>query len=117
MGIGRFIFRFSIEPVRMKLAAKLILVFLVGVLAIVSLFAWQTIRRQHDWEEQRRQSHAQDLAQALAPAIQSAYRKGGRVTIVLDGRGLLRFALVRQGRAGSNMCQTQVGEQWSRSVS
>ncbi|QDT05901.1 Sporulation kinase A [Rubripirellula lacrimiformis] len=65
----------------MKLAAKLILVFLVGVLAIVSLFAWQTIRRQHDWEEQRRQSHALDLAQALAPAIQTAYQEGGRVTI------------------------------------
>lgn len=65
----------------MKLAAKLILVFLVGVLGIVSLFAWQTIRRQHDWEAQRRASHANDLAETLAPAIEKAYEEGGTITI------------------------------------
>ena len=65
----------------MKLAAKLILVFLFGVLAIVSLFAWQTIRRQHDREEQRRYSHAGDLVDTLTPAIKSVYEEGGTLTI------------------------------------
>ncbi len=65
----------------MKLAAKLILVFLVGVLGIVSLFAWQTIRRQHEWEQQRRASHAGDLAETLTPAIEKAYKEGGTITI------------------------------------
>jgi len=65
----------------MKLAAKLILVFLVGVLGIVSLFAWQTIRRQHDWEQQRRVSHAGDIAATLAPAIEKAHKDGGTITI------------------------------------
>lgn len=65
----------------MKLAAKLILIFLVGVLGIVSLFAWQTIQRQHDWEAARRASHANDLAATLAPTIEQAYREGGTITI------------------------------------
>ncbi len=65
----------------MKLAAKLILVFLVGVLGIVSLFAWQTIRRQRDWEAQRRVNHAGDIAETLAPTIEQAYKEGGTITI------------------------------------
>ncbi|TWU21758.1 Sporulation kinase E [Novipirellula galeiformis] len=65
----------------MRLAAKLILIFLVGVFAVVSLFAWQTIQRQHAWEQQRREAHAHELVETLQPALQSAYRNGGRVTI------------------------------------
>ncbi len=65
----------------MKLAAKLILIFLLGVFAIVSLFAWQTIRRQHAWEAQRRSAHAGDIAATLAPTIQQAYETGGTITI------------------------------------
>lgn len=65
----------------MKLAAKIILVFLVGVLGIVSLFAWQTIRRQHAQDEERLDSHASDLVKALTPAILQAYRDGASVTI------------------------------------
>ncbi|MGB7324603.1 MAG: HAMP domain-containing sensor histidine kinase [Rubripirellula sp.] len=65
----------------MKLAAKLILIFMLGVLAIVSLFTWQTIRRQHAWEHQSREAHAGDLVTALKPAIETAYRDGGTVTI------------------------------------
>ncbi|MFG0263085.1 MAG: sensor histidine kinase [Novipirellula sp. JB048] len=65
----------------MRLAAKLILIFLVGVFAIVSLFAWQTIQRQHAWEQQRRETHAHELVETLQPVLQSAYRHGGRVTI------------------------------------
>ncbi|TWU18363.1 sensor histidine kinase [Allorhodopirellula heiligendammensis] len=65
----------------MKLAAKLILVFLLGVLAIVSMFAWQTIQRQRLWDEQRRSAHAADLAETLTPAIEEAYKKGGTITV------------------------------------
>ncbi len=65
----------------MKLAAKLILIFLLGVLAIVSMFAWQTIRRQRVWDEQRRTAHAADLAETLAPAIEKAYEEGGTITV------------------------------------
>ncbi|WP_186776141.1 sensor histidine kinase [Rubripirellula reticaptiva] len=65
----------------MKLAAKLILIFMLGVLAIVSLFTWQTIRSQRVWEHQSREAHADDLVTALKPAIETAYRDGGTVTI------------------------------------
>lgn len=65
----------------MKLAAKLILVFLLGVFAIVSMFSWQTIQRQRAWDEQRRTAHAADLAETLAPAIQKAYESGGTITV------------------------------------
>ncbi|QEF98111.1 Sensor protein ZraS [Stieleria maiorica] len=65
----------------MKLAAKLILLFMLGVLGIVALFSWQTIRRQLRWDEQRRADHANDVVGALKPAIDDAYRNGGVVTI------------------------------------
>ncbi|MCA9139566.1 MAG: HAMP domain-containing histidine kinase [Planctomycetales bacterium] len=65
----------------MKLAAKLILVFVIGVLGIVAVFSWQTIRRQSDWEESRRSDHANDVVGAITPAINEAYRNGGTVTI------------------------------------
>ncbi|WP_182870032.1 sensor histidine kinase [Rhodopirellula sp. JC639] len=65
----------------MKLAAKLILLFMLGVLGIVALFSWQTIRRQLRWDEQRRADHANDVVGALRPAIDDAYRNGGVVTI------------------------------------
>jgi two-component system NtrC family sensor kinase len=71
----------SDSPVIMKLAAKLILIFLAGVLGIVTLFAWQTVSRQHAWEQERFESHAGDLVDAVTPAIEKAYKDGGTVTI------------------------------------
>ncbi|MCA9129603.1 MAG: HAMP domain-containing histidine kinase [Planctomycetales bacterium] len=65
----------------MKLAAKLILIFLFGVFGIVALFTWQTIRRQYVWEQERRKSHASDLVTAVMPEIMRAYRDGGALTI------------------------------------
>ncbi len=65
----------------MKLAAKLILVFLAGVFAIVSLFAWQLVQRQHARDQARLTSHSNDLVKALTPAILQAYRDGASVTI------------------------------------
>lgn len=65
----------------MKLAAKLILVFLAGVFAIVCLFAWQLVQRQHARDQARLTSHSNDLVKALTPAILQAYRDGASVTI------------------------------------
>ena len=65
----------------MKLTAKLVFVFLTGVFGIVTLFAWQTVQRQHAWENEREESHANSLVQALAPTIRQAYANGGRVTV------------------------------------
>lgn len=65
----------------MKLAAKLILIFLTGVLGIVGLSAWQTVGRQHAWEQERCQSHAGNLVDALTPAIKHAHDNGVSVTI------------------------------------
>jgi two-component system, NtrC family, sensor kinase len=65
----------------MKLAAKLILLFLVGVLGIVSLFSWQILQRQSEWDEQLRETHAKNLVETLDPAITTAYRDGGVVTV------------------------------------
>lgn len=65
----------------MKLAAKIILLFLFGVFGIVALFSWQMIQRQNAWSQQLRQTHATDLVKTLDPAIANAYREGGVVTI------------------------------------
>lgn len=65
----------------MKLAAKLILIFLAGVLAIVALFTWQTVRRQSAWERRQRETHAGELVAALTPVIEQAYEEGGAVTV------------------------------------
>ncbi|QDT11917.1 sensor histidine kinase [Planctomycetes bacterium K23_9] len=65
----------------MKLAAKLILIFMLGVLGIVALFSWQTIRRQQDHDQARRAEHADDVVGAITPAINNAFRDGGVVTI------------------------------------
>ena len=65
----------------MKLTAKLVFVFLTGVFGIVTLFAWQTVQRQHAWENEREESHANSLVQAFAPTIRQAYANGGRVTV------------------------------------
>ena len=71
----------SNETLAMKLAAKLILIFLAGVLGIVTLFAWQTVSRQQAWEQERLTTHAGDLVDAVTPAIEKAYKDGGVVTI------------------------------------
>lgn len=65
----------------MKLAAKLILTFLVGVVLIVALFSWQTLRQQHAWDQERRETHASDLVGAISPTMEKAWRDGGSVTI------------------------------------
>ena len=65
----------------MRLAAKLILIFLIGVVAIVSLFSWQTIRYQRAWEQERREDHATDLVDAVKPTIMDAWKEGGSITI------------------------------------
>ncbi|WP_197356507.1 sensor histidine kinase [Aureliella helgolandensis] len=65
----------------MKLAAKLILLFLWGVLAIVAIFTWQTVRRQSQWEDHRRVLHASELVEAIKPAVEQAIRSGGTITI------------------------------------
>ncbi|GAA5510004.1 HAMP domain-containing sensor histidine kinase [Novipirellula caenicola] len=64
----------------MKLAAKLILIFLVGVFAVVSLFAWQTIQRQHAWEQEQREAHAHQLVDVYQSAIDSVAGTPSRVT-------------------------------------
>jgi len=69
------------SPLNMKLAAKLILLFLVGVLGIVVLFSWQIIQRQNQWEQQFQEKHAKDLVETLDPAITNAFRTGGNVTV------------------------------------
>ncbi len=65
----------------MKLAAKLILIFLVGVFAVVSLFAWQTVQRQHAWERQQREAHAHELVEMFQSAIDSVSGSNSRVTL------------------------------------
>jgi two-component system NtrC family sensor kinase len=65
----------------MRLAAKLILLFLLGVLGIVALFSWQTIQRHHVLERERREIHASNLVAAMTPSLEQAHRKGGVVTI------------------------------------
>ncbi|WP_417382815.1 ATP-binding protein [Gimesia sp.] len=65
----------------MKLAAKLILLFMVGVLGIVTLFSWQTVKQQREWSQQSNEESAVDLVNALKPTIEQAYRDGGTVRI------------------------------------
>lgn len=65
----------------MKLAAKLILVFLLGVLGIVAVSAWQNLRQQEEWNKENREAHATQLVNAIFPAVAKAYREGGQVTI------------------------------------
>ncbi|QDT88824.1 sensor histidine kinase [Gimesia algae] len=65
----------------MKLAAKLILIFMVGVLGIVALFSWQTVKQQREWSHQSNEESAVDLVNALKPTIEQAYRDGGTVRI------------------------------------
>ncbi|MCA9190104.1 MAG: HAMP domain-containing histidine kinase [Planctomycetales bacterium] len=65
----------------MRLAAKLILLFLVGVLGIVGVSAWQTIEQQRLISEERHQIYAAQLVDAITPAIAKAYEEGGVVTV------------------------------------
>lgn len=65
----------------MKLAAKLVLVFLVGVLLIVGLFSWQMIDIQRRWAEEREQQHAAELVDSLMPVMTEAYRRGGVIQV------------------------------------
>ncbi len=65
----------------MKLATKLILVFMIGILAIVGLFSWQTLQNQQQWERAQREDHASKLVDVLRPALVEAYREGGSIRI------------------------------------
>ncbi len=65
----------------MKLAAKLVLVFVLGVLLIVCLFSWQMIESQHLWAAERDREHASDLVDSLMPEMIEAYRNGGTIQI------------------------------------
>lgn len=65
----------------MKLAAKLILIFMAGVLGIVALFSWQIVKQQREWSQQSNAESAVDLVNALKPTIEQAYRDGGTVQI------------------------------------
>ena len=65
----------------MKLAAKLVLVFLVGVLLIVGLFSWQMIDIQRRWAERREQEHAEELVNSMMPSVTKAYRDGGVIQV------------------------------------
>lgn len=65
----------------MKLAAKLILVFLCGVLCIVAVSAWQAVIRLQAWEQERHELQATQLVDAISPAIADAYAEGGTLTI------------------------------------
>jgi signal transduction histidine kinase len=65
----------------MKLAAKLILIFLIGVLGIVGVSAWLAIDQQLEWDQERRDSHAAQLVDAISPAIAKAYKEGGTITV------------------------------------
>jgi len=62
----------------MKLAAKLILIFMVGVLGIVALFSWQIAKQQREWSQQSYEESAVDLVNALKPTIEQAYRDAER---------------------------------------
>ncbi len=66
---------------RLKLAAKLILIFMLGVFAVVALFSWQTIQQQRRWTQELHQESAADLVEALKPSLAEAYRDGGVVRV------------------------------------
>lgn len=58
----------------MRLAAKLVLLFLVGLLLIVGLFAFLTIRQDRQYAIDQHQRLASDLAATLRPSIDDALR-------------------------------------------
>lgn len=64
----------------MKLATKLVLIFMVGVLAIVGVFSWQTMQRHRMWLATQEQ-YAENLAEALAPGLEQAFRSGGEIQV------------------------------------
>ena len=58
----------------MRLAAKLVLLFLVGVLLIVGLFAYLTIEQDRRLAIAEHERHASELAATLQPSIEEAVR-------------------------------------------
>ncbi|TWU35916.1 sensor histidine kinase [Novipirellula artificiosorum] len=59
----------------MRLAAKLILLFLVGLLLIVGLFAYLTIRNDRQLALAEHERYASDLAAALKPSLREAIQQ------------------------------------------
>lgn len=68
----------------MRLAAKLVLLFLVGLLLIVSLFSYLTIQQDERLAMADHQRYAAALAATMQPKFQEAVRSG-------DGQELQRF--------------------------
>ena len=60
----------------MRLAAKLVLLYLVGLLLIVALFATLTIQKDKQLAMAEHERHAADLAATLQPSIEDALRNG-----------------------------------------
>ena len=65
----------------MKLAAKLILTFLIGVLCIVAVSAWLSIEEHHAWEQYQREFNSQQLINALTPAIAKVLKEDATITV------------------------------------
>lgn len=61
----------------MRLAAKLVLLYLVGLLLIVGLFAYLTVRQEQRIALAEHQRHAADLAATIESSLQEAARPGG----------------------------------------
>lgn len=56
----------------MRLAAKLVLLYLVGLLLIVGLFSYRTIKQEERLAIANHQKHASDLAATMEPSLQEA---------------------------------------------
>lgn len=70
----------SFESV-MRLAAKLILLYLVGLLLIVGLFAYLTIRQGQQLAIVEHQRHASDLAATIEPSLKEAIKEDDELAV------------------------------------
>ena len=66
----------------MKLAARLILIFLCGVLCIVGVSAWLSVEQYRAWNQYRRETNAAQLVDAMTPTIMNALKDDATVTVV-----------------------------------
>lgn len=61
----------------MRLAAKLILLFLVGVLLIVTVFSYLTIQQNRQFALSEHERRAEEIAAAIRPMVVDAWKRGG----------------------------------------
>jgi signal transduction histidine kinase len=61
----------------MRLAAKLILLFLVGVLLIVMVFSYLTIQQNRQFALAEHERRAEEIAAAIRPMVVDAWKRGG----------------------------------------